>query len=126
MIENEMSVAVPALAAGAVAFVFIAFLYTKLAKFETGTDIGVPVLDELSLQVGPPTPNHPTHPRLSPSLSSVPCQDSSGVQERGVCLLVCCLTSPLMAWHCPHGSCRQPRQGHNRFVTCTRGLRTSG
>jgi K(+)-stimulated pyrophosphate-energized sodium pump len=51
MIENEMSVAVPALAAGAVAFVFIAFLYTKLAKFETGTDIGVPVLDELSLQV---------------------------------------------------------------------------
>ena len=37
MIENEMSVAVPALAAGAVAFVFIAFLYTKLAKFETGS-----------------------------------------------------------------------------------------
>mgnify|MGYP006077534647 FL=1 len=77
MIENEMSVAVPALAAGAVAFVFIAFLYTKLAKFETGTDIGVPVLDELSLQVGPPTPNHRTHPRPSPSLSSGPCQDSS-------------------------------------------------
>ena len=41
----------PALAAGACSFVFIAFLYTKLAKFETGTDIGVPVLDELSLQV---------------------------------------------------------------------------
>merc|ERR1719162_270531 len=51
MIENEYSVAAPALAAGACAFVFIAFLYTKLAKFETGTDIGVPVLDELSLQV---------------------------------------------------------------------------
>ena len=53
MIENEYSVAAPALAAGACAFVFIAFLYTKLAKFETGTDIGVPVLDELSLQVAP-------------------------------------------------------------------------
>jgi len=51
MIESEMNVAAPALAAGACAFVFIAFLYTKLAKFETGTDIGVPVLDELSLQV---------------------------------------------------------------------------
>merc|ERR1719162_2728128 len=51
MIENEYSVAAPALAAGACAFVFIAFLYTKLAKFETGTDIGVPVLDELSAQV---------------------------------------------------------------------------
>merc|ERR1719162_81550 len=51
MIENEYSVDAPALAAGACAFVFIAFLYTRLAKFETGTDIGVPVLDELSLQV---------------------------------------------------------------------------
>ena len=60
MIESEMNVAAPALAAGACAFVFIAFLYTKLAKFETGTDIGVPVLDELSLQVSPPTPRTPT------------------------------------------------------------------
>ena len=63
MIESEMNVAAPALAAGACAFVFIAFLYTKLAKFETGTDIGVPVLDELSLQVGPPIPHPPTHAR---------------------------------------------------------------
>ena len=76
-ISSEYSVGAPALAAGACSFVFIAFLYTKLAKFETGTDIGVPVLDELSLQVGPPTPNHRTHPRPSPSLSSGPCQDSS-------------------------------------------------
>jgi H(+)-translocating pyrophosphatase len=50
-ISSAYSVGAPALAAGACAFVFIAFLYTKLAKFETGTDIGVPVLDELSLQV---------------------------------------------------------------------------
>jgi K(+)-stimulated pyrophosphate-energized sodium pump len=50
-ISSEYSVGAPALAAGACSFVFIAFLYTKLAKFETGTDIGVPVLDELSLQV---------------------------------------------------------------------------
>ena len=50
-ISSAYSVGAPALAAGACAFVFIAFLYTRLAKFETGTDIGVPVLDELSLQV---------------------------------------------------------------------------
>jgi len=50
-ITSEYSVAAPALMAGALSFVFIAFLYTKLAKFETGADIGVPVLDELSLQV---------------------------------------------------------------------------
>merc|ERR1719182_401905 len=50
-IENAYSVAAPALCAGAAAFVFIAFLYTRLAKFETGADIGVKVLDDLSLQV---------------------------------------------------------------------------
>jgi Na+/H+-translocating membrane pyrophosphatase len=50
-VQNVYSVAAPALFAGALSFVFIAFLYTRLAKFETGTDIGVPVLDELSLQV---------------------------------------------------------------------------
>ena len=43
--------ATPALAAGALAFIFIAYLYSKLSKFETGTDIGVPQLDGLSLQV---------------------------------------------------------------------------
>ena len=68
MIESEFNVAAPALAAGACAFVFIAFLYTKLAKFETGTDIGVPVLDELSLQVGPP-PHPPPRPH-APTLPS--------------------------------------------------------
>ena len=79
MIESEMNVAAPALAAGACAFVFIAFLYTKLAKFETGTDIGVPVLDELSLQVGPPIPHLSTpepepkpRPRPLPGSSSRP------------------------------------------------------
>lgn len=57
MIENEYGVATPALAAGALAFIFIAYLYSKLSKFETGTDIGVPQLDGLSLQVGPRTPS---------------------------------------------------------------------
>ena len=57
MIENEYGVATPALAAGALAFIFIAYLYTKLTKFETGADIGVKQLDDLSLQVGPRTPS---------------------------------------------------------------------
>jgi H(+)-translocating pyrophosphatase len=46
-----MDVAMPGLAAAALAFLFIGFLYTRLASFSTGADIGVPVLDELSLQV---------------------------------------------------------------------------
>ena len=60
MIENEYGVATPALAAGALAFIFIAYLYTKLNKFETGADIGVKELDDLSLQVGPRTPSKHT------------------------------------------------------------------
>ena len=50
-VSSEYSVGAPALGAGACAFVFIAYLYSKLNKFETGADIGVKVLDDLSLQV---------------------------------------------------------------------------
>ena len=50
-ISSEYSVGAPALAAGACAFIFIAYLYSKLNKFETGADIGVKQLDDLSLQV---------------------------------------------------------------------------
>ena len=50
-ISSEYSVGAPALLAGALAFSFILYLYTKLNKFETGADIGVKQLDDLSLQV---------------------------------------------------------------------------
>ena len=55
-ISSEYSVAAPALLAGALAFFFILYLYTKLNNYETGADIGVKQLDDLSLQVGPHTP----------------------------------------------------------------------
>jgi H(+)-translocating pyrophosphatase len=51
VIEDEMGVAAPALAAGLMAFLFIGYLYTKLATFDTGATIGHPVVDELSAQV---------------------------------------------------------------------------
>ena len=51
VIATAMDVVTPALAMAGLGFVFIGFLYTRLATFSTGTDIGVPVLDELSLQV---------------------------------------------------------------------------
>ena len=50
-ISSEYSVAAPALLAGALAFFFILYLYTKLNNYETGADIGVKQLDALSLQV---------------------------------------------------------------------------
>ena len=77
MIENEYGVAAPALAAGALAFIFIAYLYSKLSKFETGTDIGVPQLDGLSLQVGPRTPSTHTpssHAALHYLVAAIPLQ----------------------------------------------------
>ena len=51
IITSALDIVTPALAAAGVGFLFIGFLYTRLATFSTGTDIGVPVLDELSLQV---------------------------------------------------------------------------
>jgi len=50
-VTNAMDVTTPGLAAAGMAFLFIGFLYTRLATFSTGADIGVPVLDELSLQI---------------------------------------------------------------------------
>ena len=51
VIEDAMGVAGPGLAAGLVAFLFIGYLYTRLANFDKGVDIGQPIVDELSAQV---------------------------------------------------------------------------
>jgi inorganic pyrophosphatase len=48
---DKFQVAGPAIAAGLCSFVFIAFLYTRLGGYKKGADIGVPLLDTLSLQV---------------------------------------------------------------------------
>jgi len=51
VIASAYDVVVPAFVASGLGFLFIGFLYTRLATFATGTDIGVPLLDELSLQI---------------------------------------------------------------------------
>lgn len=48
---NEFSIAGPSLIAAACAFVFISFLYSKLAKYQIGKDIGKPRIDALAAEI---------------------------------------------------------------------------
>jgi H(+)-translocating pyrophosphatase len=49
--KNEISVAGPAVAAAACSFIFISFLYTKIASYKVGKDIGKPRIDELAAEI---------------------------------------------------------------------------
>ena len=49
--ETPFSVAAPSIVASACSFVFISFLYAKLAKYKIGKDIGKPRIDELALEI---------------------------------------------------------------------------
>jgi H(+)-translocating pyrophosphatase len=51
VVENEFDVALPGLVASGFAFLFIGFLYTRIAKFPKGEDIKEPLIDQLSLQI---------------------------------------------------------------------------
>jgi H(+)-translocating pyrophosphatase len=51
MVVDAVGATVPAFACSALAFVFIAYLYTRMTSFKTGKDIGIPRIDELSKQI---------------------------------------------------------------------------
>jgi K(+)-stimulated pyrophosphate-energized sodium pump len=50
-ITSAMDVVIPPLACAGASFVFIVFLYIKLAGYKTGKSIGIERIDELSLQI---------------------------------------------------------------------------
>jgi H(+)-translocating pyrophosphatase len=50
-VHSALDVVVPGLAASGLAFLFIGYLYTRIASFPTGKDIQEPKIDELSLQI---------------------------------------------------------------------------
>merc|ERR1719359_1894104 len=49
--SSQLAVTSPSFIAAGLSFVFIFFLYTKIWKYATGADIGVPQIDELSAQI---------------------------------------------------------------------------
>jgi H(+)-translocating pyrophosphatase len=50
-VKGAVDVAAPGLVASGVAFLFIGFLYTRIAQFPKGEDIKEPLIDKLSLQI---------------------------------------------------------------------------